>query len=174
MLNLNLFVCKTFGVAWNEERCTKGRRQPLRLYSAFLLGLPTVLGSILPFVLGLVVWACPQLTAFSREKGQDCRPLCLLVQLIASSPCWEAGGLCRDLGTRGIVCFIFDLPVGFVFLISSLYCLFCLLVLQTEGIWLWYCERQHSHQRGRDWWSVWWADSVSLWGVWTHKEFDHK
>ena len=173
MLNLNLNLCVKHLVllemrrdVQKEEGSLSGCPQP------FCLACPLV--SILPFVLGLVVWACPQLTAFSREKGQDCRPLCLLVQLIASSPCWEAGGLCRDLGTRGIVCFIFDLPVGFFLLISSLYCLFCLLVLQTEGIWLWYCERQHSHQRGRDWWSVWWADSVSLWGVWTHKEFDHK
>lgn len=98
-----------------EEGSLSGCPQP------FCLACPLV--SILPFVLGLVVWACPQLTAFSREKGQDCRPLCLLVQLIASSPCWEAGGLCRDLGTRGIVCFIFDLPVVFFFL--SALCIVC-------------------------------------------------
>ena len=45
--------------------------------------------------------------------------MCLIVQLIVSSPCSEAGGLCRDLGTRGLsalflifwgICFSDQLP----------------------------------------------------------------
>lgn len=172
MLNLNLFTCETFGVALNEERSTKGRRQHLRLY--FLLGLLTVLVSISPFVLGLVVWVCPQLYAFSWEKGQDSRPLC--VWLFS----WLFHRLVQKLEVfvgilgQGDCLLYFWSSGGFVFLISSLHCLFCLLVLQTKGVWLWYRECQHSHQRGRDWRSVWWADSVSLWGIWIHKEFDHK
>ena len=109
MLNLNLFMCKTFSVAWNEERCTKGRRQHVGLYSAFLLGLPTVV-SVLPFVLGLVVWVGPQLYIFSQAKELDSRPDCSVDCFIAlfrsrslwgswdKGNCllyfWSSGGLC--------------------------------------------------------------------------------
>ena len=61
----------------------KRKKQHLGLYSAFWLGLPTVLVSILPFVLGLVVWVFPQLYVFSQAKELDSRPDCSVDCFIA-------------------------------------------------------------------------------------------